>query len=105
MRELLVPVNVEDARRISSSITAMINEKQKAQKEVGKKKKAKKATLKTAPSGDMDTTNYDGACDKWAGIVTPVVSPLLLQMCTMSLKTLCSILGAAVARHSMGHVL
>ncbi|TPX71054.1 hypothetical protein SpCBS45565_g01299 [Spizellomyces sp. 'palustris'] len=65
IRDLLVPLNVDDTRRISSSITAMINEKQKAQKEIGKKKKGKKATLKTTPSGDMDTTNYDDVYDEF----------------------------------------
>ncbi|KAJ3035047.1 Eukaryotic translation initiation factor 3 subunit J [Rhizophlyctis rosea] len=67
LRDLLVPLNVDDTRRISSSITAMINEKQKAAKDVGKKKKgaaAKKTTLKTGPSG-MDTTNYDDVYDEF----------------------------------------
>ncbi|KAI8914826.1 eukaryotic translation initiation factor 3 subunit J [Powellomyces hirtus] len=60
VRGLLVPLNVEDTRRISSSISAMINEKQKATKTtVASKKKPKKAMLGKAGDG-MDTTNYDG---------------------------------------------
>ncbi|KAI8819865.1 eukaryotic translation initiation factor 3 subunit J [Fimicolochytrium jonesii] len=68
VRSLLVPLNLEDTRRISSSVTAMINEKQKAQKTVGGKKKArKKAALKSGPGaeGGIDTTNYDDVYDDY----------------------------------------
>ncbi|KAI8930228.1 translation initiation factor eIF3 subunit-domain-containing protein [Entophlyctis helioformis] len=63
MRDMVVSLNVDDTRRISSSLTAMINEKQRVLKEQqakGKKKAAAKVALKAAPSGDRDTTNYDG---------------------------------------------
>ncbi|KAJ3052391.1 Eukaryotic translation initiation factor 3 subunit J [Rhizophlyctis rosea] len=65
LRDLLVPLNVDDTRRISSSITAMVNEKQKAAKDAGKKKKGavgKKSNLQTGPKG-LDTTNYDDTYD------------------------------------------
>ncbi|KAI9093015.1 eukaryotic translation initiation factor 3 subunit J [Phlyctochytrium arcticum] len=66
IRDLLVPLGVDDTRRISSSISAMINEKQKAQKAVNNKKKPKKAGLgKSAPGGALDTTNYDEVYDEF----------------------------------------
>ncbi|KAJ3217108.1 Eukaryotic translation initiation factor 3 subunit J [Dinochytrium kinnereticum] len=63
-RDLCVSLSVEDVKRISSSLTALANEKAKAAKPaVGKKKApAKKAILKTGPSG-ADTTNYDDVYD------------------------------------------
>ncbi|KAJ8324812.1 Translation initiation factor 3 subunit J component [Batrachochytrium dendrobatidis] len=65
IRELVIPINVEDTRRISSSLTAMINEKQRVLKESQNKgkKKAAKQVLKTAPAGRGDTTNYDDVYD------------------------------------------
>ncbi|KAI8593929.1 eukaryotic translation initiation factor 3 subunit J [Geranomyces variabilis] len=60
VRGLLVAVNVDETRRISSSISAIINEKQKAAKAaVSGKKKPKKAMLGKV-SGGIDTANYDG---------------------------------------------
>ena len=50
---MVVSLNLDDTRRISSSLTAMINEKQRVMKESGKKKKgAAKKTLK------MGNDNY-----------------------------------------------
>ncbi|KAJ3291009.1 Eukaryotic translation initiation factor 3 subunit J [Borealophlyctis nickersoniae] len=63
LRDLLVPLNVDDTRRISSSLTAMLNEKQKASKDA-KKKKGGKGALKTGPKG-VDTTNYDDVYDEF----------------------------------------
>ncbi|KAI9017195.1 eukaryotic translation initiation factor 3 subunit J [Gaertneriomyces semiglobifer] len=59
LRSLMVPLSVDDSRKISSVVTAMVSEKQKAQKDASKKKKPKKASLKTGPSGAYDTANYD----------------------------------------------
>eukprot|EP00842_Homolaphlyctis_polyrhiza_P000560 jgi/Hompol1/1504/HPOL_003818-RA len=61
LRDLVVPLNVEDTRRVSSSLNAMINEKQKAAKGPAKggKKAAPKTVLKSGPSVDRDLTNYD----------------------------------------------
>ncbi|KAI8852238.1 eukaryotic translation initiation factor 3 subunit J [Chytridium lagenaria] len=60
-RDLCVSLSVDDVKRISSSLTALANEKLKAAKPAAGKKKApaKKAVLKTGPSGGADITNYD----------------------------------------------
>lgn len=59
MREIVISLSLEDTRKISSSLTAIINEKQKATKDSKKKKSAK---VKAAPIGKgFDTTNYQDA--------------------------------------------
>nr|KAJ3403927.1 Eukaryotic translation initiation factor 3 subunit J [Polyrhizophydium stewartii] len=60
VRELALPLSVDDTRKVTTSLNAMINEKQKALKDnKGKKKGAAKQSLKTEPSDSRDTTNYD----------------------------------------------
>ena len=59
MRDLIIPLKVDDIRKLSSTLTAMMNEKQKQSKDASKKKKNSKKTIKTTPGGDLDTTNYD----------------------------------------------
>ncbi|KAJ3117523.1 hypothetical protein HDU96_006452 [Phlyctochytrium bullatum] len=63
-RDLCVSLSVDDVKRVSSTLTALANEKLKASKATTGKKKApvKKATLKTGPSG-ADITNYDDVYD------------------------------------------
>jgi translation initiation factor 3 subunit J len=61
VREMVVALSLDDTRKISSSLTAMVNEKQKALKESqgkGKKKASNKRSLATAPRG-VDLTNYE----------------------------------------------
>ncbi|ORY49820.1 translation initiation factor eIF3 subunit [Rhizoclosmatium globosum] len=61
-RDLCVSLAVDDIKRISSALTVLANEKQKAAKPVAGKKGAKgkpaPVLAKTASSG-VDTTNYD----------------------------------------------
>ncbi|RKO83316.1 eukaryotic translation initiation factor 3 subunit J, partial [Blyttiomyces helicus] len=65
VRDLLVTVNVDDTRRISSSIAAMVTAKQAASKAATKKGKgAGKKTLKVI-GGAKDTTNYDDVYDEF----------------------------------------
>jgi translation initiation factor 3 subunit J len=59
---MVVSLSLEDTRKISSTLTAMINEKQKAQKSGGKKKKGK-ISLQATPRGDLDMTNYEKTYD------------------------------------------
>jgi translation initiation factor 3 subunit J len=58
VRELIVPLSLDDTRKVSSTLTAMINEKQKAQKSGNKKKKGK-VSLQANPRGELDISNYD----------------------------------------------
>ena len=62
---MIVPLQVDDIRKLSTTITAMMNEKQKQQKDAGKKKKNTKKTLKTMPGNGVDTTNYDDVYDEF----------------------------------------
>ncbi|KAH6594694.1 hypothetical protein BASA82_000692 [Batrachochytrium salamandrivorans] len=61
LRELVIPTSVDDTRHISSSLTAMINEKQRMLKESQNKgkKKAPKNMLKGGSTNSRDTTNYE----------------------------------------------
>ncbi|KAI8897343.1 eukaryotic translation initiation factor 3 subunit J [Globomyces pollinis-pini] len=58
VRDLVASLSVDDTRKISSSLSAMINEKQKLLKDSKGKKKAKKAVANVAARG-IDLTNYD----------------------------------------------
>ena len=66
LRDLVVSLSPDAIRQILSSLTAVMNEKQKALKEAqskGKKKSAKKS-LKAGPGNDdLDITNYDDTYD------------------------------------------
>lgn len=64
VRDMVVSLSLEDTRKLSSTLTAMINEKQKAQKTTGKKKKVK-VSLQAAPRGDLDMTNYEKTYDEF----------------------------------------
>ena len=63
VRDLAVALSVDDIRKLISTLTAMMNEKQKAQKESGKKKKSTKKSVKTVGGSGVDTTNYDDVYD------------------------------------------
>jgi translation initiation factor 3 subunit J len=57
---MAVALSLDDTRKISSSLTAMVNEKQKAMKESqGKGKKKASAKKSVAVSRGLDMTNYD----------------------------------------------
>ncbi|KAJ3271494.1 Eukaryotic translation initiation factor 3 subunit J [Terramyces sp. JEL0728] len=60
VREMVIPCSLDDTRKISSSLTAMINEKQKAMKDSKGKKKPVKKSLNTAPRGALGDAQYDG---------------------------------------------
>jgi translation initiation factor 3 subunit J len=60
VREMVVSLSVDDTRKLSSSLTAMLSEKQKASKV--SKKKSKKTTANVVTKG-VDTTNYDDHYD------------------------------------------
>lgn len=57
LREMVVSLSVDDTRKISSALTAMLSEKQKANKATGKKKINKKVTATVMARG-VDTTDY-----------------------------------------------
>lgn len=70
IRDLIVPLQLDDVRKISSTVTAMVNEKQKAQKDTGKKKKSAKASIKTVSrGGGVDTTDYGDVYDEFADFI------------------------------------
>ena len=62
IRDLSLDLSLDDTRRIVSTLNAMINEKQKAQKDSKKKKSSKK--MPTVAKG-LDTTNYDDVYDEF----------------------------------------
>ena len=62
IRDLSLDLSLDDTRRIVSTLNAMINEKQKAQKDSKKKKSSKK--MPTLVKG-LDTTNYDDVYDEF----------------------------------------
>ena len=61
IRDLLVPLDLDEVRKISSTISAMINEKQKQKKTTGgKKKKAKQAVnVQKEDLRDVGNLQYD----------------------------------------------
>lgn len=64
MREMIANLSVDETRKLSSTLTAILNEKQKAAK--GGKGGKKKNTKATAVVGrGIDTTNYDDAYDEF----------------------------------------
>ncbi|KAJ3311036.1 Eukaryotic translation initiation factor 3 subunit J [Boothiomyces sp. JEL0838] len=63
VREMVIPCSLDDTRKISSSLTAMINEKQKAMKDSKGKKKPVKKSLATAPRGALGDAQYDDEYD------------------------------------------
>ncbi|KAJ3411450.1 Eukaryotic translation initiation factor 3 subunit J [Chytridiales sp. JEL 0842] len=59
-RDLSLSLSVEDIKKVSSTLTILANEKQKALKPAANKKKGALKSVKTiSKGGDLDTTNYD----------------------------------------------
>lgn len=56
----MVALSVDETRKLSASLSAMINEKQKAAKSGNKKKTSKKPSSTVSSSRGLDMTNYDG---------------------------------------------
>jgi len=63
IRELAQPLKDVDVRKTASVLTALANEKQKEQREGGKKKKTAKPALAAVKSGKADTKIYEEALD------------------------------------------
>jgi translation initiation factor 3 subunit J len=62
IRDISIDLSLDDTRKIVSTLNAMINEKQKAQKDSKKKKSSKKVPV---VAKGLDTTNYDDVYDEF----------------------------------------
>ncbi|KAJ2402096.1 Translation initiation factor 3 subunit J component [Coemansia sp. RSA 2559] len=59
IRELALPLKDVEVRKFTSTLTALVNEKQRAERDTkSKKKSGKKATVLAAPKNQMDMTDY-----------------------------------------------